>query len=113
MQMPKSWCTQLSPQHSVPTTSVFAKDVVLTHSGFCLRMISVVLLRNYLRTTLGLEEGGGLGCLHSKIRKRLLRMQVLSGMKMSVDHGLTIGTLVEEGIFQSVKVKECLKFYCI
>lgn len=60
----------------------------------------MVLLRNYIgirrRKRLGfiLHDVGDLGCLQSKIRKSLVRMQkILSGMKMSVDHGLTMRTL--------------------
>lgn len=44
--LPISCCAKFDPQQTVVRTSGATKDVILTNSNFCLRMISIVLLRN-------------------------------------------------------------------
>lgn len=48
-----AWCTRLDPQERGLRTSIVAKGVMLVCSGFCLRTISMVLLRN-MENILGL-----------------------------------------------------------
>lgn len=80
---------------------MFAKNAILTRSGVGFRIIAMVFLRNYLRTTLGFEERRGLDSfrmmlvselLSQRAEKDLLECRRSSRMKMSVDHGLAMGT---------------------